>query len=745
MFSTFTTANNTVNDSSRSGVLQRAFMVLLCTFALLFGAVAVNAVQHEEAEAATLQTLGTSGNGVIPDTTNANGSYPTPQYDYSHGMINLGVGAGKTTLGTGWIDTYNAPDGSETFRVFNNQYKQSNCYALYSGGAKMGTEIYDVKVYFWNSSGQQYRVSTRQFSIWTYPKDYGLQGIMRSGSMYAELHFYKQNTSTEVSFAGILEFNDINDLYQASVTSENLYKYYVYPDTYIGLNSFGYLTNTASVTDLTTAGDTRFWALAAIHSTPSSPVTFGINYYIASGQEAGTAIYAHPITVNYKVSPKSPLFANQSCGSSYVSNYGEYTVKKATKDVVLDGMKDGTTYTIKGWYDNEYCTGTPVTHYDYYKFSNLINGSPNHPTTLYAWIEAKYPLRYDLNGGSSSQIYTDPKSVYSTNDYAGYFDEGTLSYNCVTTYTPTRAGYKFLGWSTVKQSDVSSSGTDSSVKTALTAANNKILNRSTSKLGNGSSWSKGAFDETLYATWAEIPAITVTVVGAIGGNAQLAYSSGSNIGSAVTSSATYTYTQGSSVKSTFTPSSGYEVKYAKYDGSNVTSSLTSGSNNTSIYSLGTIYADHTVQVAYTPIVCKVTVTKQVKKSDLYSGHGDGVFTFKLQGTSSPFDYANKAAYFGTITFSGSETANSSGYVTKSYTFEVPIGKYTLSEMDATGYTCSLSSTSGTNNGNNTATLNFTSVTSSSDSNAKATTTFTNTKTDWEDLRHTTSVTNHFSN
>lgn len=98
-----------------------------------------------------------------------------------------------------------------------------------------------------------------------------------------------------------------------------------------------------------------------------------------------------------------------------------------------------------------------------------------------------FALTYDLCGGSSSEIYSDPNS----NDFAGFCIED--SFITPTSFEPTRPGYAFLGWSKVPVPDADS-------KESYEAARNSIT--------HGFIMPSSAV--TLYAVWAKRPTVVFT-------------------------------------------------------------------------------------------------------------------------------------------------------------------------------------------------------------------------------------------
>lgn len=137
----------------------------------------------------------------------------------------------------------------------------------------------------------------------------------------------------------------------------------------------------------------------------------------------------------------------------------------------------------------------------------------------------------------------------------------------------------------------------------------------------------------------------------------------------------------------------------------------------------------------------VTVTKRVKKADLYAPHGDPTFTFRLVDSSGK-------AYYRNVTFENSTAANltadSNGYVSLMAGFnDLDPDTYTLTECETSRYDAASSSVSNVTNGtvsrktvNFNLSLNGTSVRTGS-------ATYTNEKTDWSDYSGTDVATNSF--
>ena len=137
----------------------------------------------------------------------------------------------------------------------------------------------------------------------------------------------------------------------------------------------------------------------------------------------------------------------------------------------------------------------------------------------------------------------------------------------------------------------------------------------------------------------------------------------------------------------------------------------------------------------------VTVTKRVKKADLYAAHGDPTFTFKLVDSGGQ-------AYYRNVTFenetSSSLTADSNGYISLMAGFnDLDPDTYTLTECETSRYDTASSSVSNVTNGTVSGkAVNF-NLSLNGSSVRAGTATYTNEKTDWSDYSGTDVVTNSF--
>lgn len=128
----------------------------------------------------------------------------------------------------------------------------------------------------------------------------------------------------------------------------------------------------------------------------------------------------------------------------------------------------------------------------------------------------------------------------------------------------------------------------------------------------------------------------------------------------------------------------------------------------------------------------ITVTKDLDYNDIVWAHGNPTFTFKVEGT----DLLGKShTYYETIEFTSEDKPDENDIVSRSVTFEVYAGTYTVSEEKTARYELNAiyDVVNGTVKGN-TALLNVA-------EGANAAATFYNVKTTDEDLSHTAFVSN----
>ena len=193
-------------------------------------------------------------------------------------------------------------------------------------------------------------------------------------------------------------------------------------------------------------------ALTLSSTKPTKADTTATGYKVtfnANGGSCSTASLTSTLTTKYTFSKWNTnpggTGTSYSSGGSYTANaaatlYAVYS-SSVTKGSITLPTATRTGYTFKGWSTSSTATSGSTGSY-----------TPSAATTLYAvWSANSYTVTFNANGGTTT---TSSKSVTYNSTY------GTLP-------TPTRAGYKFLGWYTA-----ASGGTQitSSTKVSTTTA-----------------------------------------------------------------------------------------------------------------------------------------------------------------------------------------------------------------------------------------------------------------------------------
>lgn len=273
---------------------------------------------------------------------------------------------------------YSTPPGTgaEAFYLFKNQAKSSNVYGLYRKAARVGTELYDVKVYWWSDQAQ-YTVSAGQASI----------GTLTPGHLYGEFHFYEAGTNKEVSFSGMSYVNYLQK--QNQVRINNAVGYWFADPTAMTLQSNNYLKNVAQITP-SSYSDPRCCAWVAFDSSPSNPLV--ITYYNGSVGH-NTAIYGNGFDISYKIAPTSDYAANQAVNTVKITENGSYTV--------IDVHEDVFGYAFSGWYSDAACT-KKVTYYTMVSANMTLYGKY---TKLYGTINIASVPECDIGSGLAGAVY----------------------------------------------------------------------------------------------------------------------------------------------------------------------------------------------------------------------------------------------------------------------------------------------------------------------------------------------------
>ena len=184
--------------------------------------------------------------------------------------------------------------------------------------------------------------------------------------------------------------------------------------------------------------------------------------YVSSNRTGDISVYACYDLITYNITYN----LNGGTGATNTT----YNVESATITLPTTPTKTG--YTFSGWYDNEGCTGEPIT--------TIPQGSTEDKTFYAQWTANTYTVVFDANGGVGEMANQD----------FTYDVEQALTANAF-----TRTGYTFTGWNT----NANGSGTaynDGQSAQNLTAENEGTV--------------------TLYAQWEEILS-TITIIVSEGG------------------------------------------------------------------------------------------------------------------------------------------------------------------------------------------------------------------------------------
>ncbi len=300
--------------------------------------------------------------GMLLKSTPGTNEYGTDPFEleYSSGaIISVGADSIRCSGMSGPVTMTNAGAGtSTTIYIANNTQKSANVYKDFYGGAVMGQERYDVRVYSWglDDAGQGYAVM---------PMGYGALGASANtysnGAVYThsptkiwlEYHFYKEGTlktssPQEVSFKGTVRYDDI-DLDEGYAFIQGYNGAWTDKDSTIrrttdsqtGLTWYLGTKNTevgmSSVTQ-------TIWV--QVNSSKSVPYTC---VYDARTSFASSAS-ASAVSITYKLTPKSAVPSSFALppGEAYHAKYGSYKVEKVQK---IPG------YTFRGWNTSQDLTG----------------------------------------------------------------------------------------------------------------------------------------------------------------------------------------------------------------------------------------------------------------------------------------------------------------------------------------------------------------------------------------------------
>ena len=161
---------------------------------------------------------------------------------------------------------------------------------------------------------------------------------------------------------------------------------------------------------------------------------------IASGSTGNVKLYAKWEKETYKITYKL------DGGKNSKNNPKSYQVTTKTFKLKTPTKKG---YDFKGWYSDKAFTK---------KVSSIKQGSAGKVTLYAKWTPETYKITYKLNGGKNTS--KNPKTY-------------TVESSKITLKSPTRSGYKFVGW-----------------------YSNKSLTKKVTKIASGSTG-----NVTLYAKW----------------------------------------------------------------------------------------------------------------------------------------------------------------------------------------------------------------------------------------------------
>ena len=279
--------------------------------------------------------------------------------EYSVGSFCQATGV---AFGTGFAHTGTQANGNYRM-IGTNTSKDSNVYRDAIGGFKMGTEVYDVRTYFWLIEGDDYAV-WGSYAYGAYSKTQSQEDKFTDGYVSKsvntviglEMHFYESGTletsrPKEVAVKGIGCFTDNDDgegyefmngvngvwltrdttIKVGTAISDQLYQTW-WGNAWIG-------TATADSLD----SQKIYYQF---DSSPSSPLT--VRHYGLSGYHSG--VYSEVHNVTYHVIGTVPAGVTYPTDPIYVADYGTYTIMNSLS---------ASGYTFTGWNQNS-INGTNV-------------------------------------------------------------------------------------------------------------------------------------------------------------------------------------------------------------------------------------------------------------------------------------------------------------------------------------------------------------------------------------------------
>ena len=306
--------------------------------------------------------------------TPGTGEYGKDPFDleYSSGAI-IKVDASDTKVSgmTGPITMTNASAGTKTdIYICKNTKKSADVYKDFYGGAVMGQERYDVRIYTWgkDDAGQGYGVLPMGFTALGSTNNTYSNGAVYTHSptkIWMEYHFYKEGTlktssPEEVSFKGTIRYDDL-DLNEGYAFIQGFAGAWTDGDSTIKkkTDSDGvtwYMGTANSEVGMTQTAQT-LWV--QVNSTKSVPYTCIYDAYTSYGSSAS----ASTVSIKYRLTKNSEVPAELVLpeGEAYHAKYGSYKVEKIQE---IEG------YTFTGWNTSSDFTGT-----EYSKEQTIVTDS----------------------------------------------------------------------------------------------------------------------------------------------------------------------------------------------------------------------------------------------------------------------------------------------------------------------------------------------------------------------------------
>ena len=308
-----------------------------------------------------------------------------------------------------------------------NTSKDSS-YLFIPKGAIYNGEYLDVREYRWSNEGTAwiYYENRPSISVGKYISGDGQSVAHR------EFHFFKAGTNTEVSFKGIISFNDL-DYEEGYIIEQGYHQTYISSPSAlqeydpISVNKW---VGVGNYENPYTKEDEAYELWVEFESTPSKPFT--IAYVAPGGRGSDTYTYAQTVSFNVSGSKPSDYSAPQN---DIIARYGTLTLPAiSTADPA---------YTFDGWYYDSALTnkaGSKITVPDedvtlYGKFTK--EESPSVNTTIKNGevtssssnipIGGNWTVNYKCNSGYQlSSIKADDLAV-DINTYASSYTFKNIS------------------------------------------------------------------------------------------------------------------------------------------------------------------------------------------------------------------------------------------------------------------------------------------------------------------------------